>query len=52
MSLLPDLRRVGSVGFRFVVAVSRQRHCANGPKRPLDGEQSATRTGAGVGPFG
>ncbi len=32
MSLLPDLHCVGDVRFHFAVAVSRQRHCANGPK--------------------
>jgi hypothetical protein len=37
MSLLPDLHCVGDVRFHFAVAVSRQRHCANGPKRPLNG---------------
>ena len=40
MSLLPDLHCVGGVGLHFAVAVSWQRHCADGPKRPLDGEQA------------
>jgi hypothetical protein len=40
MSLLPDLHCVGDVCLHFAVAVSRQRHCANGPKRPLNGEQA------------
>lgn len=52
MSLLPDLHCVGDVRFRSAVAVSRQWHCANGPKKALERRASATRTGSGVGPFG
>jgi hypothetical protein len=40
MSLLPDLHCVGDFRLHFAVAVSLQRHCASGPKGPLDGEQA------------
>ena len=40
MSLLPDLHCVRDVRLHFAVAVSRQRHCANGPKRPSNGEHA------------